>query len=49
MDMKAYPEINRRMTDAEYAEAVEYFSALGLSGFLQEGEAAQQSFIPSFR
>lgn len=49
IDMQAYPEINRRITEEEYAEAAEYFSALGLSGYLQEGEAAQQSFIPQFQ
>lgn len=44
-----YPEINRKISAEEYGEAVEYFSFLGLSGFLQEEEAAQESFIPSFR
>lgn len=47
--MEEYPEINRRITAEEYQEAVEYFEFLGLSGFLQEDEAAQESFIPSFR
>ena len=45
----SFPEINRKITEEEYAEAVEYFSFLGLTGFLQEGEAAQESFVPSFR
>ncbi len=47
--MDAFPEINRRITEEEYMEAVEYFSFLRLTGFLQEEEAAQESFIPSFR
>ena len=47
--MEGYPEINRKISAEEYGEAVEYFSFLGLSGFLQEEEAARESFIPSFR
>ena len=47
--MEAYPEINRRITDEEYAEAVELFELLGLNGFLQDAESISESFIPSFR
>lgn len=47
--MDDYPELDRRITAEEYGEAVEYFEFLGLSGFLQEDEASQESFIPSFR
>ena len=47
--MENHPELNRKITEEEYAEATAYFSELGLSGFLQEGEAALQSFIPSFQ
>lgn len=47
--MQDAPELNRTITDAEYAEAVEQFTALGLSGFLQDGAAISESFIPSFR
>lgn len=47
--MEAYPELNRSVTDAEYAEAVEYFELLGLTGFLQDTESISESFIPSFR
>ena len=47
-EMDAHPELDRRITDAEYAEAVEQFSALGLSGFLQDGESISESFIPAF-
>ncbi len=44
-----YPELNRRVTDAEYEEVVEYATELGIGhGFLQEGEAASESFIPEF-
>lgn len=45
----AYPELNRRVTDAEYEEVVEFALELGIGhGFLQEGEAATESFIPEF-
>ena len=47
-EMDAHPELDRRITDAEYAEAVEQFSTLGLSGFLQDGESISESFIPAF-
>lgn len=48
VDMAAYPELDRTIREDDYAEAVEYYSSLGLSGYLQEGEAAAESFIPSF-
>ena len=45
----AYPELNRKVTDEEYEEVVEYALELGIGhGFLQEGEAATESFIPEF-
>ncbi len=45
----AYPELNRRVTDAEYEEVVNFAVELGIGhGFLQEGEAASESFIPEF-
>lgn len=45
----AYPELNRKVTDAEYEEVVEYALELGIEhGFLQEGQAASESFIPEF-
>lgn len=44
-----YPELNRKVTDAEYEEVVEFAMELGIGhGFLQEGEAASESFIPEF-
>lgn len=48
-DMQAYPELDRKITDAEYDEAVELFEFLGLNGFLQDAESISESFIPSFR
>lgn len=43
-----YPELDRKITDEEYDQAVTLFSDLGLSGFLQDGESISESFIPSF-
>lgn len=45
----AYPELNRRVTEKEYEEVVDYAVALGVEcGFIQEGETAEESFIPEF-
>lgn len=44
-----YPELNRRVTEAEYDEVVDYAIELGVEcGFIQEGETAEESFIPEF-
>lgn len=44
-----YPEINRRVTEAEYDAVVDYAIGLGVEcGFIQEGETAEESFIPDF-
>ena len=44
-----YPELNRKVTDEEYEEVVDFALELGIGhGFLQEGEAASESFIPEF-
>lgn len=47
-DMESWPELNRTITDAEYADACEIFRSLGLAGFFQEGAAIGESFIPAF-
>lgn len=45
----AYPELNRKVTEEEYEEVVEFALELGIGhGFLQEGQAASESFIPEF-
>ena len=45
----AYPEINRTVGLAEYTTLVDYARSLGVSnGFVQEGGAAMESFIPEF-
>lgn len=47
--VKKYPEINRRVTEAEYEELVDYAIEIGVeNGFIQEGETAEESFIPAF-
>ncbi len=47
--VEAYPELNRKVTDDEYEEVVDYALELGIGhGFLQEGQAASESFIPEF-
>lgn len=44
-----YPELDRKITDEEYEQAVTLFSELGLAGFLQDKESISESFIPSFQ
>lgn len=45
----AYPELNRRVTDREYNAVIDYALERGLeNGFIQEGGAAEESFIPEF-
>ena len=47
--LKDYPELNRRITEAEYDEVVDYAIDLGVEcGFIQEGDTAEESFIPEF-
>lgn len=47
--IEEYPELNRRVTKREYARLVDYALEAGLiNGYIQEGAAAQESFIPSF-
>lgn len=44
-----YPELNRNVTDEEYEEVVDFAIELGVeNGFIQEGETADESFIPAF-
>ena len=47
--VKNYPEIDRKVTEEEYDELVDYAIDLGVeNGFIQEGETAEESFIPEF-
>lgn len=44
-----YPEINRKLTAAEYDEVVDFAIDIGVeNGYIQEGETQSESFIPSF-
>jgi len=47
--VEQYPELNRGITEEEYEEIVDYAIELGIeNGFIQEGETAEESFIPAF-
>lgn len=47
--VEKWPELNRRVTEEEYDLLVDYAIELGVeNGFIQEGETAQESFIPAF-
>jgi len=44
-----YPELNRKITEEEYKELIDYAIKIGVeNGFMQEGETALESFIPEF-
>lgn len=44
-----YPELARKVTPQEYDALLEYALEQGLNyGFMQDGEAAEESFIPQF-
>ena len=44
-----YSNLNRKVTDKEYDEVVDYALSIGVTNaFVQEGEAASESFIPQF-
>lgn len=47
--VKDIPELNRRITEEEYEEVVDYARFLGMEQvYIQEGECAEESFIPAF-
>lgn len=47
--VEQYPELNRKITQEEYEELVDYAIEIGVeNGFIQEGETALESFIPEF-
>lgn len=44
-----YNNLNRKLTDEEYDEVIKYALSLGVTNaFIQEGETADDSFIPDF-
>ena len=47
--IRRFPELNRKVSDEEYRSVVDYAADLGVTqAFVQEGEAAEESFIPDF-
>ena len=47
--VKNFPEINRKVTDSEYDDVIDFALSLGIeNAFIQEGETAKESFIPDF-
>ena len=47
--MESYPEIGRKLTEEEYDEVVDFAIEIGVeNGFIQEGDVADESFIPDF-
>lgn len=47
--VEKYSEINRKVTKEEYDALVDYAISLGVeNGFIQEGDTAEESFIPEF-
>lgn len=43
------PELNRRLTESEYDNIVNFALGIGIeNAFIQEGETAEESFIPPF-
>ena len=45
---RSMPELNRTIRPSEARACRDYMAALGLEGFVQEGGAAKESFIPTF-
>lgn len=44
-----YDNLNRKVTDEEYNEVIDFAAELGIvNAFVQEGDAAEESFIPDF-
>lgn len=47
--VRMYPELNRKVTDKEYDDVIEFALSLGIeNAFIQEGDTAKESFIPNF-
>lgn len=47
--VKNIPDLNRKVTEREYEKLIDYAIELGVqNAFIQEGETAEESFIPVF-
>lgn len=48
-NVEKYPELNRKITEREYDDVIDFAVDIGIeNGFIQEGETAEESFIPEF-
>lgn len=48
-DLKNFPELQKKVSEKDYDELIDYALDLGVeNAFIQEGEAASESFIPDF-
>ena len=44
-----YENLNRKITEEEYDEVIDYAYSIGIrNAFIQEGDTADESFIPDF-
>ncbi|MDD6440688.1 MAG: radical SAM protein [bacterium] len=49
LDKEKYPELNRRVSEKAYDWLIDYALSIGVEhAFIQEGETAEESFIPPF-
>lgn len=49
IDLKDFPEINRTLSEKEYQDIIDYANLIGIkNAYIQEGDTAKESFIPSF-
>ena len=49
IEVDDFPELSRRVTKREYERVVDFALTLGIeNGFIQDGEVAKDSFIPTF-
>lgn len=45
-----YPELDRKVTEAEYNDVLDFAIESGIKyGFFQDGDVAQESFVPEFK
>ena len=48
-NLEAFPELQKKANDADYEKLIDYAISLGVeNAFIQEGGAAEESFIPDF-
>ncbi len=46
--LDGYPDINRHVTETEYRSLIRYAESLGVRGFMQDKESADDCFVPAF-